>query len=88
MASCSSVKEGVVVSKSVRMGMASACADGFLRSGREPDVYWVEVEGRNQHGRVIRQSVLLFRNDWSLIKVGDHWRCGKPVTPSKSCTGK
>ena len=79
LASCNCVKEGVVVSKRVRRGMPNIYADGLLRSSYEPDVYWVEVEGRNQHGKMVRKSVALFRNDWSLIKVGDHWRCGQPI---------
>ena len=46
-------------------------ASTYLHYYDEPDVYWVEIEGRNQRGKVVRKSEILFRNDWSLIKVGD-----------------
>lgn len=88
LASCNCVKEGVVVSKRARKGVTSAYADGLLRSTYEPDIYWVEVEGRNQHGKLVRKSVLLFRNDWSLIKVGDHWHCGQQIGLAKSSGDK
>lgn len=84
LASCNCVKEGVIVSKRVRKGMPNIYADGFFRCYYEPDVYWVEVEGRNQHGKVVRKSVILFRNDWSLINVGDHWHRGQPVAQAKT----
>ncbi len=39
----------------------------------EPDVYWVRIEGRDRHGRLAHKNIILFRNDWKQLRVGDHW---------------
>ena len=83
LVSCSCVREGVVVAKHARKGMPRVYGSGSLYSFNERDVHWIEVEGRNQNGRMVRKSIILFRNDWSLISVGDHWHCGQAVAKAR-----
>lgn len=71
--SCVSLREGNVVEKMSRRGMANAVSTWLSMNYNEPDVYWVEIEGRDDRGVTRKKSVILFRHDWEQLRVGDHW---------------
>lgn len=59
---CTTVRRGVVVKKSSRVDLTK-----FPRIAN----YWVDVRGRNGQGVKVTDRVLLFKNDWRRISVGD-----------------
>ena len=76
LAACSSVKQGVVISRHARRGMHDPVAVRGQFRYAMPEVCWIEVEGLDKHGRKARRNVILFRNDWEKIRVGDFWSAG------------
>src|SRR5450432_806141 len=62
---CSQIKEGIVVSKFNGMNNASY-------AGLHP-ILSVDVEGRDEKGRLVRRSALLSQSEWSKIKIGDRF---------------
>ena len=71
--SCSSIKQGIVIKKRARFAMDSPYYPSSLFRFSIPDIYWVEIEGRNKKGKLATREVIVFRTDWDKIKVGDHW---------------
>ena len=73
LTSCVSLREGNVVAKKSRKGMFNVYAtwDSFI--SREPDVYWVRLEGVDENGKAAHKDVILWRQDWEQLRVGDHW---------------
>ncbi|GEM_PF-5783239 len=84
LTSCTCVREGVVVEKESRRGMANVYATWLSFRYDEPDVYWVRVAGRDKHGRVAHKNVILFRHDWEQLRVGDHWDCSRGFSPAEA----
>jgi len=82
--SCVCVREGAVVEKRSRAGMGNVYATWLSFRNAEPDVYWVEIEGRDDRGVTRRKSVMLFRHDWEQLRVGDHWSCERGFAPGES----
>jgi hypothetical protein len=72
-AACCSIKQGVVVGKRARKGMDVPLLTNSLYRVSFPDLYWVDVQGENKKGKTVTKHVLVFRSDWSKIRVGDHW---------------
>ncbi len=73
VASCCSIKQGIVIRKRARFAMDSPYYPSSLFRFSIPDIYWVEIEGRNNKGKLARREVILFRADWDKVNVGDHW---------------
>ena len=83
-ASCSSIREGVVVEKKGRLGMDTAYATHLSFRYSEPDVYWVRIEGHDDQGRTRQKTVILFRHDWGQLRVGDHWSRDHGFSPAEA----
>jgi hypothetical protein len=73
LSACSTLRDGVVIEKKSRGEMPEAYDLYSLSFRYEPSVYWVEVQGRDDKGRERVKNVILFRQDWLQLRVGDHW---------------
>jgi hypothetical protein len=72
LSACTTIRDGVVIEKRSRLGLAEVYGEDFdFRC--EPTIYWVRVEGRDDKGRERIKNVILFRNDWLQLRVGDRW---------------
>ena len=71
---CRRLREGVVIAKRAHKSTAfDPMQTGPFFRLSQPDILWVDVEGKTSKGRVVRKHVAVFRADWSRIRVGDHW---------------
>ena len=82
--SCSFVRDGVIVAKKSRRGLANVYQTGLSFRYEEPDVYWVRVEGRDQKGRRAHKDIILFRHDWEQLRVGDKWDRQRGFAPGEA----
>ena len=83
LAACVNIRDGVVVKKCARSGMPDVYGEEF-GFRYEPDVYWVEVQGKDAKGRERVKSILLFRHDWNALRVGDHWSKQHGFSPAEA----
>jgi hypothetical protein len=83
LTACVSVREGRVVQKRSRSGVGNPYATWLSFRNTEPDVFWVDVEGRDEQGVTRKKSILLFRHDWEQLRVGDHWSCEGGFVPAE-----
>jgi hypothetical protein len=84
LSACSSLREGVIVEKRARTGMPEVYGLYSLSFRCEPDVYWVRVEGKDDKGRERIKNIILFRNDWAQLRVGDHWSKEHGFSPAEA----
>ena len=71
---CHRIREGVVTGKRVRMGLQfDPMQTGPFFRMSQPDVYWVDVQGQNAKGHLVKKHIAVFRADYKRISVGDHW---------------
>ena len=83
LAACTSIRDGVVVSKCARGGMPDVYSEEFgFRF--EPSVYWVRVQGKDDKGRDRVKNIILFRHDWAVLRVGDHWSRQHGFSPAEA----
>ena len=68
LAGCSSVREGTVISKRER-----PADPDFQRLG---PTYAVEIEGRAHNGKTQRETVLVSRQEWTQLQIGDRFVVG------------
>jgi hypothetical protein len=87
LAACSSIRDGVIVEKCARSGMPDVYAEEF-GFRYEPDVYWVRVQGKDDKGRERIKEIILFRHDWAVLRVGDHWSRQSGFSPAEAAGGK
>lgn len=81
LAACSGIRDGVIVAKRARSGMACAYATYLSFRYDEPTVYWVKVQGLDGKGRERCKNIILFRHDWEALRVGDHWSRQRGFSP-------
>lgn len=84
LAGCSTLREGVVVAKRARAEMPEVYDLYSFDFRYEPSIYWVKVEGRDDKGRVRVKNIILFRQDWDQLRVGDHWTRGRGFSPAEA----
>ena len=84
LAACSSIRDGVIVKKRCRGGMANPYATYLSFRYEEPTVYWVAVQGRDDKGRERIKNIILFRHDWNQLRVGDHWSRQHGFSPAEA----
>jgi hypothetical protein len=76
LSACASrrIREGTVISKHACKGLAfdTMVTTAYFRLPK-PDVFWVDVQGKNAKGKLVKKHVVVFRADWKRIDVGDHW---------------
>jgi len=84
LSACTTLRDGVIVEKRSRAGMADVYAEEF-GFRYEPSVYWVRVEGKDDKGRDRIKNIILFRHDWAQLRVGDHWTRGRGFSPAEAC---
>ena len=83
LSACTCIREGVIVKKCARSGMMDVYTEEFgFRF--DPDVYWVQVEGKDCKGRDRIKNIILFRNDWLQLRVGDDWSKAHGFSPGGS----
>ena len=83
LSACSCIRDGVIVAKRARSGMMDVYAEEF-GFRYEPDVYWVQVEGKDRKGRERIKNIILFRHDWAQLRVGDHWSRQTGFSPAEA----
>ena len=84
LTACSTLREGVIVEKRFRSGMPEVYDLYSLSFRCEPSVYWVKVEGQDAKGRERCKNIILFRNDWAQLRVGDHWSKHQGFSPAEA----
>jgi len=87
LSACCSIRDGVVVEKRSRTGLPGLFSDVYGEEfgfRYEPSVYWVRVEGRDDKGRERVKNIILFRNDWAQLRVGDHWSKQNGFSPAEA----
>lgn len=50
----------------------------------EPSIYWVKVKGKDDKGRERCKNIILFRHDWAMLRVGDHWSRQHGFSPAEA----
>ncbi len=91
LAGCCSIRDGVVIAKRARsdaMGFYGDVSTEDFGFRYEPNVYWVQVEGRDKKGRERIKNIILFRHDWAQLRVGDHWSKQGGFSPAEAAGGK
>jgi len=83
LSACTTLREGVIVEKRARMGMPEIYGEEF-DFHYEPSIYWVRVEGKDDKGRERIKNIILFRNDWAQLRVGDHWSRAQGFSPAEA----
>lgn len=83
LSACTSIRDGVIVEKRSRTELPDAYAEEF-GFRYEPSVYWVRVEGKDARGRERIKNIILFRHDWALLRVGDHWSRQHGFSPAEA----
>jgi uncharacterized protein YcfL len=73
LSGCCSLREGVIVAKQYRAEMPEVYDFYDYGFRYEPSVYWVSVQGVDKRGRERTKEIILFRHDWDMLRVGDHW---------------
>jgi hypothetical protein len=84
LSACTTLREGVIVTKRFREGMPEVYDLYSLSFRCEPSVYWVEVQGTDDKGRERTKSIILFRHDWAQLRVGDHWSRQQGFSPAEA----
>ena len=84
LSACTTLREGVIVKKRSRAEMPEAYDLYSLSFRYEPSVYWVEVQGKDDKGRDRIKNIILFRHDWDLLRVGDHWSKTGGFSPAEA----
>jgi hypothetical protein len=84
LSACCSLREGVIVEKRARGEMPEVYDLYSLSFRYEPSVYWVRIEGRDDKGRERIKNVILFRQDWDQLRVGDHWSRKGGFSPAEA----
>lgn len=84
LSACSNLREGVIVAKRARTGMPEVYDLDSLSFRCEPSIYWVRVEGKDDKGRERIKNIILFRNDWAQLRVGDHWSRAHGFSPAEA----
>ena len=71
---CHRIHEGVVVSKRAHKGAAiNPMRPALFFHLPQPDLNWVDVQGKTAKGTVVTKHIAVFRADAARISVGDHW---------------
>jgi hypothetical protein len=84
LGACSTLREGVIIEKKARGEMPEAYDLYSLSFRYEPSVYWVRVEGKDDKGRERIKNIILFRQDWDQLRVGDHWSRKGGFSPAEA----
>jgi len=83
LSACTTLRDGVIVEKRSRSGMMDVYEETF-GFRYEPSVYWVRVEGKDDKGRERIKNIILFRHDWAVLQVGDHWSRQHGFSPKEA----
>ncbi len=84
LSACCGIREGVIVEKRSRGEMPEVYDLYSLGFRYEPSVYWVRVEGKDRKGRDRIKNIILFRQDWLQLRVGDHWSRQNGFSPAEA----